>query len=249
MDRLALLAIPAVRSAVTRELGREIEYHASIGSTQDRARELAREARAVLIVADTQTAGRGRGDRRWRSEPGTSLLASWVFRPAPAEPALFALVAGVAVARALASFGAADARLKWPNDVLYGGKKIAGCLAHGSSEDCVLGIGVNVGQRAFPADLAGATSLVLQGYVLDRLALLARLHRELEHIVDPGARADALAEWKRRAIGFDREIEIVPADGDPFRGRALALAEDGALVIQTPYGQRRIVAGEVRVVE
>ncbi|MEA2661518.1 MAG: BirA family transcriptional regulator, partial [Chloroflexota bacterium] len=106
-DRLGLLADRAVRSAVGRELGREVEYHASIGSTQDRARELARNgvADAMIVVADQQTAGHGRGEKSWLSEPGASLLASWIFRPAPAAPALFALLAGVALTKALRPMG------------------------------------------------------------------------------------------------------------------------------------------------
>src|SRR5436190_23796755 len=81
MDRLALLADPAVRSAFGGELGRLIEYHPSIGSTQDRARELAGFDRApTLIVADQQTGGHGRGEKSWLSEAGGSLLASWTFR-------------------------------------------------------------------------------------------------------------------------------------------------------------------------
>ncbi|HEX9496177.1 MAG TPA: biotin--[acetyl-CoA-carboxylase] ligase, partial [Candidatus Limnocylindria bacterium] len=155
MDRLALLADPAVRSAFGGELGRDIEYHASIASTQDRARELPRAggARSTIVVADQQTAGHGRGEKSWLSEPGASLLASWTFRPAPAEPALFALLAGVAVARALKTVGVADAGLKWPNDVWLTGGKIAGCLAHGASDHLVLGIGVNVSQRELPREI------------------------------------------------------------------------------------------------
>src|SRR5437868_14434163 len=117
MDRLALLGDPAVRSAFGNELGRTIEYHASIASTQDRARELARNgAGPAIVVADQQTAGHGRGEKSWLSEPGASLLASWTFRPAPAEPALFTLLAGVAGTKALRPFGGAGLGLQWPHD-------------------------------------------------------------------------------------------------------------------------------------
>ena len=101
--RLALLAIPAVRSALSLEIGRDIEYHQALASTQDRARELATAGSGpAVVVADHQTAGQGTRGRSWEAPAGTSLLASWLFRPAPAEPGLFALLAGVAVARALA---------------------------------------------------------------------------------------------------------------------------------------------------
>jgi BirA family biotin operon repressor/biotin-[acetyl-CoA-carboxylase] ligase len=250
MDRLALLTDPAVRSAFGFELGRAIEYHASVGSTQDRARELAHSglAGATLVVADQQTAGHGRGDKTWLSEPGTALLASWIFRPAPAEPALFALLAGVAVARALRTFGVADLGLKWPNDVWLTGGKIAGCLAHGTGTECVIGIGVNVGQRAMPREIADtATSLARAGHEVDRLALLARITAELGVVADPAVRDDALAEWRRRSITVGREVEVTITAKDRIRGTASGLADDGALLVETPYGQQRVIAGEVRV--
>ena len=86
--RLALLAIPAVRSALSLEIGRDIEYHAALASTQDRARELAAAGAAPsVVVADLQTAGQGTRGRSWHAPAGTSLLASWLFRPAPASNA------------------------------------------------------------------------------------------------------------------------------------------------------------------
>src|SRR5258708_8383867 len=211
MDRLALLADPAVRSAFGGELGRDIEYHASIASTQDRARELPRAggARSTIVIADQQTAGHGRGEKSWLSEPGASLLAAWTFRPARAEPALFALLAGVAVARALKTFGVADVGLKWPNDVWLTGGKIAGCLAHGAADHLVLGIGVNVSQRDLPREVAAsATSLGRAGHDVDRLALLARITGELDVVADLASPADALAEWRKRSITLPRHAQV-----------------------------------------
>jgi BirA family biotin operon repressor/biotin-[acetyl-CoA-carboxylase] ligase len=249
-DRLSLLADPAVRSAFGRELGRVIEYHAAIGSTQDRARELARpgDADSVVVVADQQTAGHGRGEKSWLSEPGASLLASWIFRPAPAEPGLFALLAGVAVTMALRPLGVADLGLKWPNDVWLSNGKIAGCLAHGAADHLVLGIGVNVSQRELPREIADvATTLRRAGHDIDRLALLARLTRELDVVADPANHPAALTEWRKRSITLGREVEVIGAGEAAFRGTASALAEDGALLVETPYGQHRVIAGEVRV--
>jgi len=249
MDRLALLTDPAVRSAFGREIGRAIEYHASIASTQDRARELARNGAApTVVVADQQTAGHGRGEKSWLSEPGASLLASWTFRPAPAEPGLFTLLAGVAVTKALRRFGVADLGLKWPNDVWLLNGKIAGVLAHGASDHVVIGIGVNVSQRELPRAIADtATTLLRAGHDLDRLALLARISRELDAATEPATWPAALTEWRKRSITLGRDVEVSDAGGAPFRGKAIALADDGALVVETPYGQQRVIAGEVRV--
>src|SRR5919109_4817552 len=135
MPRLVLLSYPAVASAVGRELGRDLEYHASLRSTQTRARELAGLGAATgIVVANEQTAGQGTHGRTWIADAGTSLLASWIVRPAPVAPALFAALAGVAVARAMTTLGCEGASLKWPNDVELDGRKVAGVLAHGASD-------------------------------------------------------------------------------------------------------------------
>ena len=125
-DRLALLAHPAVRSAFGRELGQLVEYHERIGSTQDRAKELA--PGPAMVVADVQTAGRGTSDRTWVAAAGSSVLASFVLAGPPAGAAVASLVAGVGVARALDALGLPDARVKWPNDVLLRGRKVDGIL-------------------------------------------------------------------------------------------------------------------------
>ena len=251
-DRLALLAVPAVRSALQSVIGREIHFHPTLGSTQDRARELATTgAPPAVVVADLQTTGHGRGDRSWQAPAGQALLASWLLRPVPSEPALFALLAGVALCRALASLGASGGGLKWPNDVWYDGRKIAGVLAHATADSLVVGVGVNVSQAAgdFPVELADkATSLRESGHVIDRLALFVRLSAELERVADPATRAAALDEWRSRAVMLGREVEVHGSGRPPFRGRADALAEDGALLVGTAYGQQRILAGEVSIV-
>lgn len=251
-DRLALLVLPAVRSALRSAIGREIEYHRSIGSTQDRARELAAGGAApAVIVADLQTAGHGRGDRSWHGAAGRALLASWLLRPVPTEPALFSLLAGVAVCRALDELGAPGGGLKWPNDVWYDGRKVAGILAHAVPDSLVVGIGVNVSQEPgdLPDELADtAISLGIAGHRVDRLALLVAVNAELERVADPASRPAALDEWRRRAVMLDREVEIREAGRPAFRGHAMALADDGALVVRTAYGQQRILAGEVSLV-
>lgn len=251
-DRLALLALPAVRSAIGAAIGREIEFHPRIGSTQDRARELAAAAGGpAVVVAELQTAGHGRGERRWQAASGQALLASWLLRPAPSEPALFSLLAGVAVCRALDDLGAPGTGVKWPNDVWYEGRKIAGVLAHATADALVVGIGVNVSQERsdLPPELVDqATSLRIAGHTVDRLALLVRLTRELDRVAAPASRAAALDVWRGRAVMLGRDVEVREAGQPPLHGRAIALADDGALVVGTAYGQQRILAGEVSLV-
>ena len=250
--RLALLAIPAVRSALSLEIGRAIEYHQTLASTQDRARSLATAGSGpAVIVADHQTAGQGTRGRSWEAPPRTSLLASWLFRPAPAEPGLFALLAGVAVARALARLGMSEASLKWPNDVEAGRKKVAGALAHATTDgeggSLVLGIGVNVHQGLddFPPELrATATSIALAGHPADRLSLFVDLSRELDRVAMPAERQPALDEWRKRSTVFGREVEVTREGRPVVRGVARDIAEDGALLV----GAERVVVGDVRVI-
>jgi len=242
-----------VRSAFARELGRDIEYHDVLPTTQTRARELAAQgASRGIVVANEQSAGQGTRGRVWVAPRGTSLLASWIVRPAPVAPALFAALAGVAIARALEALVRADARLEWPNDVHVGGRKVAGALAHATTDGdggvLVLGIGINVHQRQddFPAELRErAISLALAGYRLDRLALLARLTSELDRLEVTAERAAALDEWRRRSTFLGKAVEVRAGERAPLRGIATAIDDDGALVVRTPTGTERVVAGEV----
>ena len=249
--RLALLAIPAVRSALSLEIGRDIEFHPTLASTQDRARALAASGSGpVVIVADHQSAGQGTRGRSWEARPGTSLLASWLFRPAPADPGLFALLAGVAVARALERLGMSDASLKWPNDVEAGHKKVAGALAHATTDgeggSLVLGIGVNVHQRLddFAPELrTTATSLALAGHTADRLSLFVAVTRELERVAAPAERQAALDDWRKRSTLLGREVEVTREGRPAVRGIARDIGEDGALLVAS----ERVVVGDVRV--
>ncbi len=242
-----------MRSAIERELGRAIEFHVSLGSTQDRARELAASgATRGIVVADEQRAGQGTRGRTWHAPKGTSLLASWIVRPAPAAPALFAALAGVAIARAFDALGREGALLEWPNDVHLEGRKVAGALAHATSDSeggvLVLGIGINVHQRIedFPVELRDrATSLAIARGPVDRLALLARVTSELDRIESDDERVAALSEWRRRSTLLGKMVEVRVAERPPLRGVAAEIADDGALVVRTASGTERVVAGEV----
>jgi len=244
-----------VRSAIARELGRDIEYHERIDSTLARARELATAgATRGVVVADVQDAGQGTHGRSWHASAGTSLLASWIVRPAPAAPALFAALAGVAIARALEAVGVQGARLKWPNDVELDGRKVAGALAHGTSDgsggSLVLGIGLNVHQRVpdFPAELQGvATSCAIAGHDVDRIALLARVSAELDRLEREEERGAALAEWRDRATLLGRGVDVRISGRGPFSGTATAIDDEGALLVHTAAGVERVVTGDVRL--
>ncbi|MBM4118544.1 biotin--[acetyl-CoA-carboxylase] ligase [bacterium] len=240
-------------------LGRPLAVYAELDSAMDAAHALA-EAGApagACVVAEHQRAGRGRQTRVWSDRPGDSLLLALLLRPVwpPARGGLLALGAGLALARAADRFGA-PLLLKWPNDLLFGERKVAGILSEarlsaGGYRHLVLGLGINVhqGPADFPPELRGAAASLDEaaGRRLERGELLAALLAELETVLavvagaDPGADARLVEAWRRRwphrgAAAWDA------------RGRRLCLLDveaDGALRVSGPAGEERLEAGEL----
>jgi BirA family biotin operon repressor/biotin-[acetyl-CoA-carboxylase] ligase len=209
-------------------------------STNDRARALAAAGapHGTLVTAGEQTAGRGRQGRTWSAPPGRALLMSLVLR---APDRMLPLAAAVAVAEAAGS----EAAIKWPNDVLLGGRKLAGILAEARPQDgwAVLGIGLNVAVRMedLPAELR-ATAATLGLEPRDVEAVLARVLAALEQTLalDRPALLDA---WRARdaLLGSD----VAWAGGS---GRAAGIDGDGRLVVQLPDGGRTALeSGEVHL--
>jgi BirA family transcriptional regulator, biotin operon repressor / biotin---[acetyl-CoA-carboxylase] ligase len=182
------LAPEAVLPRLRGRLGRPYKHVGSTPSTQLLLKPEAPEG--AVVVAEAQTAGRGRLGRRWFAPAGTSLLCSLQLRPASPTERLPELtgVAARACAEAIAGVTGLEPELKFPNDVLVGGRKVAGILAEAREERVVLGIGINVNVPAseLPEDVAHpATSLLAEtGRELDRAELLAELLVRLEHRYD-----------------------------------------------------------------
>ena len=209
-----------------------------------------------VFTADFQTAGRGRLDHRWLSRPGANLMMSAVVGVeglAPAHVATLPLVAGLSVAEAVASFlgdAAPTVALKWPNDVLVGGRKIAGILCERNGDAVVVGIGVNVGEREFPSEIADrATSFAARArraptVAAVRDAVLARLAENAALW-----NAEGFAALLPRIASADclkgREVEVLrtDADGAPARGLCGGIADDGSLLV----AGERVYAGEAHV--
>ena len=220
-----------------------------------------RDARAGrpgdVFTADYQTAGRGRLDHRWLSRPGANLMMSAVVGVEgldPAHVATLPLVAGLSVVEAVASLlgdASPPAALKWPNDVLVGGRKIAGILCERNGDAVVVGIGVNVGEREFPSEIAArATSfaaLVRRAPTVAavRDAVLARLAENAVRW-----RAEGFAALLPRIASVDclkgREVSVLrtDADGAPARGLCGGIADDGSLLVAS----ERVYAGEAHVI-
>jgi BirA family biotin operon repressor/biotin-[acetyl-CoA-carboxylase] ligase len=171
----------------------------------------------TVVVADVQTAGRGRRGRAWHAEAGTSLLASIVVRPrlAPWRLPTLSIAAAVAVAEAVARVTGVEARLKWPNDVVVGGRKLAGILLESRSDPApvvVIGVGVNLRQRAFPEPLASrATSVALEGgRALAPDVVLAAVLEDFDAVrtlLEAGAFDAVRARWLARADVLRRPVK------------------------------------------
>jgi BirA family biotin operon repressor/biotin-[acetyl-CoA-carboxylase] ligase len=184
----APLSAPALRSAVVRQgaLWRDVRVVTETGSTNTDLLADASDGapEGIVLAAESQTAGRGRLGRRWSSQPLAALTFSVLLRPGgvpPGRRGWVPLLAGVAVASALRAGAGVDARLKWPNDVLVQGAKVAGILAEQRGDAIVVGIGINVSTRQDELPAGGATSLALAGAArTDREYLLACVLTELE---------------------------------------------------------------------
>ena len=233
----------------------DLEWHESVGSTNDLAFAAASRGAGEVhaVVADEQTAGRGRRGRAWQAPSGSSLLVSLLLRPtvAPARWGLLPLLVGEALSRVVAPLvPRCSVGLKWPNDVLVDGRKAAGILVEARHGVVVVGMGVNVDWRgvARPDELAGAVSLAeAAGGQVDRWRLLAafvgvfsRAYRGWSS--DPGG---FLSAYRGVCATLELEVAVQLADGT-VRGRAVEVDDDGALLVETNAGDRvPCVAGDV----
>jgi BirA family biotin operon repressor/biotin-[acetyl-CoA-carboxylase] ligase len=209
-------------------------HHRVVDSTNERAKALAAAGapHGTLVTAAEQTAGRGRQGRSWLAEAGAAVLMSVVLRP---PPDALPLAAAVAVAEAVP----AAAAIKWPNDVLVDGRKLAGILVEGRPQEgwVVLGIGLNV--AGFPAELDEiATSLggsMAPREVLD--AVLARLDERLRSPLP-----EILDEWRKRDALRGQAV-----NWDGGTGVAAGIDDDGSLLVDTDEGRVSLIAGEVHL--
>lgn len=238
-------------------IGRRLIRLATTGSTMDDLAALAAagEPEGTVVVADEQTAGRGRAGRRWRAPAGSALLCSVLLRPpvAPARLSTLPLLVGVAVAEAIEATAGVACRLKWPNDVWIGEDKVAGVLLTSRStsvgvEHAVVGIGINVTTPGVDLPL-GATSLsVATDCAHDREALLAVLLARLDVRYCAFLAADGrpdLADWLARAM-FLGESVFVRIGKEARAGVLRGVDDDGALLLEGADGQLgRIVAGDL----
>lgn len=246
----------------TERIGGEVVYYAETDSTNLRAHELGKAgaAEGTVVIADRQTAGRGRLGRTWCSPPGVNLYASVLVRPpvAPRHASQLTFLSAAAVARAVAESSGLKATVKWPNDVLVGGRKLAGLLNELDAETerihyLILGIGVNLNMQAeqFPGDLRyPATSLMLEcGHKISRTDFARCLLRHLDRLYAlylARGFEPILAAWQEYFDLCGRMVEVDYQDRR-VAGCVKGLDKDGALLLERADGStERVLAGDVR---
>jgi BirA family biotin operon repressor/biotin-[acetyl-CoA-carboxylase] ligase len=246
-------SIVAARTRLGR-LGSPILFFPTIGSTNDLAATLAGEG--AVVIADEQTAGRGRRGHAWFSPPGSGLYVSVVLMPAraridpPRATTLLTITAGVALAEGVSASSGVNVDLKWPNDLYVSRRKLAGILAEGSDDRVVLGYGVNLRDAAYPPDLrTRATSLESEvGRPIDRTAVLvetlAALARRYDDLLE--GRFDAILDaWRRRApAAFGARVTWATPAG-PRAGVTGGIDDNGALLVRVGERLETIVGGEL----
>jgi BirA family transcriptional regulator, biotin operon repressor / biotin---[acetyl-CoA-carboxylase] ligase len=241
----------------------KLHHFYKIDSTNTAAMAAAAEgvADGSVFLAEEQTAGRGRGAHSWQSAPSAGIYCSVVLRPAlpPSEVLVLALAAGLAVRAAIEQVDSrVSADLKWPNDVLIGGKKVCGILTEMNAEATrvryiVVGIGINVNQANFPKELEGdATSLrLVTGSEWSRVelaaALLKSLHREYRLLVEqPDARQSILRRFTEQSSWVRGKQVRIEENGSRIEGTTEGLDDRGFLQVRTAHGLQTILSGTVR---
>jgi BirA family transcriptional regulator, biotin operon repressor / biotin---[acetyl-CoA-carboxylase] ligase len=212
----------------------------------------------TIVIAEYQTAGRGRLGRTWQAESGSNVLFSIIIKPVLEinKIGLLPFFAATGVALAIEEVTGLRCECKWPNDLLLNSKKCCGILMessfqHNVLDHAIIGIGVNVNQKAFGGDLKEqATSLNQEcGREFDRKKIFQKILVSLESIYSEVKKGDfdtTLNEWKSRTTIFGKYITMIQAS-EKIHGRAISLSEDGGLVLATPDGQRVCYAGDVTI--
>jgi BirA family biotin operon repressor/biotin-[acetyl-CoA-carboxylase] ligase len=246
----------------TKWVGKAIRHFHTLDSTNSKAYQLALNGaeEGEVVISESQEKGRGRLGREWFSPPFLNLYLSVILRPkiSPHQASLITLMAAVATADAIQKFSGLFALIKWPNDILLRGRKVAGLLNEIHSEMdrihfVILGIGINLNteEKMFSEEIrAGATSLKVEmGQTISRKVFLQSLLQELEKwytILMKEGSAVILKAWRDRAHIKGRRVKV-SSFGETWVGRAIDVDSDGALILETAGGKRkRVVAGDVQ---
>ena len=246
----------------TRRAGCEIRYFCTIDSTNRYAGRIAEEGApdGTLVIADEQTAGRGRSGRQWVTPPKEAISFSLILRPVlpPEKISMVTLVMGLAVAKALNGLYGLKGGIKWPNDIVLNGKKLCGILTEMSAESgkvnhIVIGVGINANLTSFPEEIVStATSLKLElGHGINRAELIAEVMKEFELLYDvfeeTGSLADMKDSYNRFCVNRNCPVRVLDPGGG-YTGTARGIDDGGVLLVELDDGTiRRVSSGEVSV--
>ena len=259
MDWLTLDPLDATQirdQARTHTLGREIEVVRRLVSTNDRVRDAAARGRALgfTVLAEEQTAGRGRRGRRWHGVAGHGLALSCLLGRAGIEPGVFTLAMALGVRQGILQTTGVEPHVKWPNDLHVGRKKLCGILVEAlPGELAVVGLGINVHPMTQLPDALRASATCLDavaGRATSRTVLAARVLESVEEVwarARGGGGAGILDDWRQATVDLGARV-CVETGGDSWEGIVVDIDETGALLVQVaPDHVERILAGSVRV--
>lgn len=239
----------------------KIIYHACVDSTNNEVKRLAdSEKEGLLVIADEQTAGKGRRGRVWQSPPNSGIWMSFLLKPdiPPDKASMITIVAAMAARRAVAEATGLSPLIKWPNDLVVNGRKITGILTEMATDIesinyVIVGIGFNVNNKSFPEELAAtATSLEMElGHEVNREKLIALFGKHFENIYEQliadGDLSRLKSEYEQYLVNNNAEV-VIDNQGKTINARALGINEKGELLIVDKDGNRQAVrAGEVSV--
>jgi BirA family biotin operon repressor/biotin-[acetyl-CoA-carboxylase] ligase len=235
----------------TKRVGREILVYNHTSSTNDIAAEYAKnkENDGLAIFAEEQTAGRGRAGAKWHSGRGDSILCSIFLTACKCNPELLSLACPVAVAEAIGKIADSQAKIKWPNDIILNGKKVAGIMVESKTVNdrdvYIVGIGINCHQKkdSFPRELqTTATSIDIESHsICDRISLAKRLLSSLDHwlkIAEKNSKR-VIDHWRRLSILLNQRVTLI-FSGKKFTGNCIGIDPENGLILQLETGGIRM---------
>ncbi len=241
--------------------GNEIVYFDTIDSTNTKAKELAEQdyPSGTLVVADQQSAGRGRRGRGWESPTGCGIFMTLMLKPEinPNNASMLTLVSALAASKAITKITGAAAQIKWPNDIVIQGKKVCGILTEMSAQfdyinHIVIGIGINVHNEDFPEELKeSAGSLFLQcGRRFHRADIIVSFLQYFEQYYEEFLRTEDLSgllkEYNAILVNMGKIVRVLDPK-EPFEGKAMGITKKGELIVDTWESRKLVSSGEVSV--
>lgn len=238
-----------------------LHHFYKIASTNTSAMASAAEGaeEGTVLVAEEQTAGRGRGSHSWQSPRSTGIYCSVILRPQlpPLKVLVLSLAAGLAVRAAIRQLDSrVNVDLKWPNDLLIDGRKVAGILTEMNAEATrvrylVVGVGVNVNQQSFPKDLPAISLQIATGSTWSRVELVAALLKSLDReyrdlLQDRSAQDSILRRFAESSSWVQGKNVVIQEDGSTLQGTTVGLDANGFLLVRTAHGMQTVLSGTVR---